>query len=122
MGRGNERGGNAAKKIDDGKGWQKSCARDGTRVSPCAKRRRDSEDGKGGGGGVSRCTRLAHECERDGGEEGAGARVVEESDAARGVTSGTRGAHGRTGWMGAGTVFKRKEKERGESSEWLVHY
>lgn len=32
------------------------------------------------------------------------------------------GAHGRTGWMGAGTVFKRKEKERGESSEWLVHY
>lgn len=33
-----------------------------------------------------------------------------------------REAHGRAGWMGAGTVFKRKEKERGESSEWLVHY
>jgi len=29
---------------------------------------------------------------------------------------------GELGWMGAGTVFKRKEKERGESSEWLVHY
>lgn len=27
-GRESERGGNIAKKIDDGKGWQKSCARD----------------------------------------------------------------------------------------------
>lgn len=35
---------------------------------------------------------------------------------------GCGGVHGRAGWMGAGTVFKRKEKERGESSEWLVHY
>lgn len=81
-------------------------------------------------GDGSRCTRLAHECERDGGEEGAGARMAdEEGDAASGAISGTRregggrtAAHGRTGWMGAGTVFKRKEKERGESSEWLVHY
>lgn len=41
----------------------------------------------------------------------------------RGDQGGMRGgAHGRAGWMGAGTVFKRKEKERGESSEWLVHY
>lgn len=32
------------------------------------------------------------------------------------------GLTGVLGWMGAGTVFKRKEKERGESSEWLVHY
>lgn len=69
-----------------------------------------------------RCTRLAHECKRDGSEEGAGARAAEEGDAARGAIGGMRGAHGRTGWMGAGTVFKRKEKERGESSEWLVHY
>lgn len=37
--RGSERGRNAAKKIDDGKGWQKSCARDGTRVSLCTERR-----------------------------------------------------------------------------------
>lgn len=40
----------------------------------------------------------------------------------RPVGCGGGGAHGCTGWMGAGTVFKRKEKERGESSEWLVHY
>lgn len=39
-----------------------------------------------------------------------------------GERRGERKAHGRAGWMGAGTVFKRKEKERGESSEWLVHY
>lgn len=38
-GRESERGRNAAKKIDDEKGWQKSCARDGTRVSLCAERR-----------------------------------------------------------------------------------
>lgn len=33
---------------------------------------------------------------------------------------GWRGLAGRG--VGAGTVFKRKEKERGVSSEWLVHY
>lgn len=75
-----------------------------------------------------RCTRLAHECERDGGEEGAGVAWREggrggwqRGDGERG-NQWDAGAHGRTGWMGAGTVFKRKEKERGESSEWLVHY
>lgn len=64
-----------------------------------------------------------------------GARMRERHEAARseragggegwqgrGLARGTQGTHGRAGWMGAGTVFKRKEKERGESSEWLVHY
>lgn len=51
-----------------------------------------------------------------------GDRGERRSEREGGGDSGMRGVHGRAGWMGAGTVFKRKEKERGESSEWLVHY
>lgn len=61
----------------------------------------------------ARETRTSEERERAGGGEGR---------RGRGSARGTRRTHGRAGWMGAGTVFKRKEKERGESSEWLVHY
>lgn len=57
-GRESERGGNIAKKIDDGKGWQKSCARDERDESlpppfslPYTEQRRNSEDGEGGGDG-----------------------------------------------------------------------
>lgn len=90
---------------------------------PLCGRRRDSEDGKGGGGVVTavldwrtnaRETVARNEPARR------GARMAEEGGE-RG-NQWDAGAHGRTGWMGAGTVFKRKEKERGESSEWLVHY
>jgi len=37
---------------------------------------------------------------------------------------GRAGGRARACWVDgcSGTVFKRKEKERGESSEWLVHY
>lgn len=43
-----------------------------------------------------------------------------EKEGERRRLAGVGGASGRG--VGAGTVFKRKEKERGVSSEWLVHY
>lgn len=52
------------------------------------------------------------------GETGAGVAGEEWEGERREV----REAHGRAGWMGAGTVFKRKEKERGvrAASGWCI--
>lgn len=79
-------------------------------------------------GDGSRCTRLAHECERDGGEEGAGARMAEEGDAASGAISGTRreGGGGRrlTGVLGGWVLvrFSRGKRRRGvrAASGWCI--
>lgn len=71
-------------------------------------------------GDGSRCTRLAHECERDGGEEGAGARMAEEGDAASGAISGTRREEGRGGGGGSraywvdGCWYGFQEEREGE--------
>lgn len=68
-------------------------------------------------GDGSRCTRLAHECERDGGEEGAGARMAEEGDAASGAISGTRreggGGGSRAYWVD-GCWYGFQEEREGE--------
>lgn len=67
-----------------------------------------------------RCTRLAHECKRDGSEERAGARAAEEGDAARGAIGGMRGAHGLGGWVLV--RFSRGKRRRGvrAASGWCI--
>lgn len=116
-GRESEKGGNAAKKIDDGKGWQKSCARDGTRVSPCAEQRRDSEDGKSGGGWFPLYSTSARMQER-------GSRC----EGGRGGRRGERGdrwdAGGLTGVLGGWVLvrFSRGKRRRGvrAASGWCI--
>lgn len=108
-----ERGGRIAEKIDDGKGWQESWARDERDENlPGAKQRRNSEGGGGGGGWfVLYLTgaRMRERRFRGGSRRGKG-RANEEGDERGG---GER--RGCTGVLGGWVLvrFSRGKRRRG---------